>query len=229
MSADGWTLDELTRQVGWALDGAARAGVYAGAPNGRVRQVPDRRAIRWYTTIGLVDRPLAMRGRTALYGRRHLRQLVAIKRRQAEGLSLAEIQAELVGAGDATLAEVSGIPDLPAGADRGGDAGTGRRFWAERPAPQSTSPPRALPAPTPQPQPHPLPHPLPAPRRGTAPRDDADTVTLLSGVPLADGVTLLIPAAPAAADLEAIAAAAQPLLDVLTARGLIGPADRRSL
>ena len=54
-----------------------------GRPAARVRAVPDRRAIRWYTTIGLIDRPVAHRGRTALYGPRHLLQLVAVKRLQA--------------------------------------------------------------------------------------------------------------------------------------------------
>jgi hypothetical protein len=63
--------------------------------NGRVRDVPNERLIRWYATVGLVDPPLSRRGRVARYGPRHLLQLVAIKRRQAEGRSLAEIQAEL--------------------------------------------------------------------------------------------------------------------------------------
>jgi DNA-binding transcriptional MerR regulator len=83
-----WTMDELVERVGRAL-----AAEYPGAPNGRIRDVPDRRAIRWYATTGLVDRPACMRGRTALYGPRHLLQLVALKRRQAEGRSLAEIHA----------------------------------------------------------------------------------------------------------------------------------------
>src|SRR3954449_2818666 len=87
-----WTLDELVDRVRAAL-----ATEYAGAPNGRVRDVPDRRAIRWYATRGLVDRPIATRGRVALYGPRHLLQLVALKRRQAEGRTLAEIQPELTG------------------------------------------------------------------------------------------------------------------------------------
>jgi len=51
MDATEWTLDELAARVAEALDGPA----YAGAPNGRVRDVPDARAIRWYSTIGLVD------------------------------------------------------------------------------------------------------------------------------------------------------------------------------
>src|SRR5215211_913576 len=100
-----WTLDELVERVGDAL-----AAEYSGAPNGRVRDLPDRRAIRWYTTIGLVDRPLGMRGRVALYGPRHLLQLVALKRRQAQGRTLAEIQAELAGAPDEALASIAAVP-----------------------------------------------------------------------------------------------------------------------
>ena len=56
-----WTIDELSARVALAL-----ADRYEGAPNGRVRQVPDLRTIRYYTTLGLIDRPAEMRGRTAL-------------------------------------------------------------------------------------------------------------------------------------------------------------------
>src|SRR5256885_4440272 len=101
-----WTLDELVERVAAALAGAA----YPGAPNGRVREVPDRRAIRWYTTIGLVDRPAGHRGRTALYGPRHLLQLVAVKHLQASGRSLTEIQVELTGASDTTLRRIATVP-----------------------------------------------------------------------------------------------------------------------
>src|SRR5262249_33767362 len=79
-----WTIDDLSARVAEALS----AG-YAGVRSGRVRNVPDCRTIRYYTTLGLLDRPAVMRGRTALYGPRHLLQLVAIKRLQAQGLSLA--------------------------------------------------------------------------------------------------------------------------------------------
>jgi uncharacterized protein YjbI with pentapeptide repeats len=123
-----WTLDELVRRVADALAG----GAYPGAPNGRVRDVPDRRAVRWYATIGLVDRPATIRGRTALYGPRHLLQLVAVKRRQAQGRTLADIQAELAGANDAVLRRIADLPDaalavdapgvdVPIGATPGGD------------------------------------------------------------------------------------------------------------
>jgi DNA-binding transcriptional MerR regulator len=102
---DGWTLEELVRRVADAL-----AVDEVRAPNGRIREVPDARAIRWYTTIGLLDRPAGFRGRTALYGPRHLLQAVAVKRRQAHGLALAQIQAELAGATDATLRRVARVP-----------------------------------------------------------------------------------------------------------------------
>ncbi|HEV2895470.1 MAG TPA: MerR family transcriptional regulator, partial [Actinomycetota bacterium] len=102
MEEPRWTLDELAERV----DAALAVG-YAGQSSGRVRAVPDRRAIRWYTTIGLIDRPVAHRGRTALYGPRHLLQLVAIKRLQAKGLPLVAIQQELAGATDTQLARVA--------------------------------------------------------------------------------------------------------------------------
>lgn len=127
-----WTLDELVDQVRRALAAHDSGAHYSGAPNGRVRDLPDRRAVRWYATTGLVDRPAGMRGRTALYGRRHLLQLVALKRRQAEGRSLAEIQAELAGADDAVLAAVAQVPaELMTGGDAVPDEAPVRtRFWA---------------------------------------------------------------------------------------------------
>jgi DNA-binding transcriptional MerR regulator len=100
--------------------------------NGRVRDVPNERLVRWYVTVGLVDPPLSRRGRVARYGRRHLLQLVAVKRRQAEGRSLAEIQAELAGATDDMLAAVARVPDTwPALEARPTAPG---RFWARQAA-----------------------------------------------------------------------------------------------
>ena len=91
--------------------GAVRPAPAPARANGRVRDVPNERLVRWYVTVGLVDPPLSRRGRVARYGRRHLLQLVAVKRRQAEGRSLAEIQAELAGATDEALAAVARVPD----------------------------------------------------------------------------------------------------------------------
>src|SRR5262245_57451256 len=97
-AGDLCTIAELANRVAAAL-----AGNFDGVGNGRVRDVPDLRAIRYYTTIGLLDRPAEMRGRTAYYGRRHLCQLVAIKRLQARGLSLAQVQERLVNLNDRQL------------------------------------------------------------------------------------------------------------------------------
>jgi DNA-binding transcriptional MerR regulator len=126
-----WTLDELTAAVERAL-----AVDYPGAASGRVRDVPDRRTIRYYTTLGLIDRPAEMRGRTALYGRRHLLQLVSIKRLQAAGLSLAEVQARLVGRTDADLAEIARLPPDEAGASTPtAKTDAPERFWTRAPGP----------------------------------------------------------------------------------------------
>ncbi|MGP3913606.1 helix-turn-helix domain-containing protein [Nonomuraea sp. 10N515B] len=128
--SDTWTIGELAEHAARAL----RAG--AAPANGRVRDVPGERLIRWYTTIGLVDPPLTRRGRIAQYGRRHLLQLLAIKRLQAAGHSIAEIQAALAGATDrmledtASAARAMGLEDAD-GSVR--DEAGRERFWTERP------------------------------------------------------------------------------------------------
>jgi DNA-binding transcriptional MerR regulator len=118
-----WTLGELSDRVADAL-----AVGYDGQPSGRVRELPNSRTIRWYTTIGLVDRPAAMRGRTAMYSRRHLLQLVAVKRLQAAGRALADIQRDLVGATEETLERIAVVPQAVPRPARPG------RFWAAAPA-----------------------------------------------------------------------------------------------
>jgi len=98
-----WTLAELVAQV------AARIAALPPPRNGQVRAIPDERTVRYYGTIGLLDRPSAMRGRTALYGAKHVAQVVAIKRLQAAGRSLAEIQQLWPTLDDPTLARMSGV------------------------------------------------------------------------------------------------------------------------
>src|SRR6266536_1345244 len=198
-----WTLDDLVDRVQAALAGDR----YPGAPNGRVRDVPDRRAVRWYAPLGLVDRPAGMRGRVALYGPRHLLQLVAVKRRQAEGRSLAEIQAELAGAPDAILAAIAHVPtellEVPPAAN--GDTVARPRFWTAAPAPALAPAPAAAPAPS-------------AARRSAVAGNGT-----LAGVPLGGGAVLLLPVPPDPDDLAALTEAARPLLDLLAARGLLNP------
>jgi len=230
MVDDGWTLDELAGRVARAL-----AADDVRAPNARVTEIPNGRVIRWYATIGLVDRPVAARGRTALYGPRHLLQLVAVKRRQAEGLTLAEIQAELTGATHATLRRVAAVPDDALDAptpppDGHRDTPARDNFWSQ-PAPTATTSalapahsglrseasaservdegrgrPRAL---------------------GPARAERAQTGSV-GAVRLDDGVVLVLPQPPDPADVPAIQAAAEPLLDLLAARGLLAPTTGRS-
>src|SRR5512138_3859371 len=103
-----WTLDELAARAARALAGVRVA-------NGRVTGLPDGRLIRWYATIGLVDRPLIGPGRSARYSERHLLQLVAVKRLQAQGHPLVEIQHRLAGATDATLRRIANLDPTQAG------------------------------------------------------------------------------------------------------------------
>lgn len=118
-----WTLSELVGEV------AARITALPAPRNGQVRAIPDDRTVRYYATIGLLDRPSAMRGRTALYSRRHLAQVVAIKRLQAMGRSLAEIQVLWPTLDDLTLSRMSGV-ELPAGRSI---APARREFWKREP------------------------------------------------------------------------------------------------
>jgi hypothetical protein len=103
-----YTLAELAGASAAALDALG-----VEARNGQVRDRPDTRTIRYYATLGLVDRPAEMSGRTALYGDRHLLQVLAVKALQAHGASLAEVQRSLVGASAAELRRAIG-PGLPA-------------------------------------------------------------------------------------------------------------------
>jgi DNA-binding transcriptional MerR regulator len=205
-----WTIDDLGNQVAQALSVG-----YEGQASGRVRDVPDRRTIRYYTTLGLIDRPARMRGRTALYSRRHLLQVVAIKRLQARGLALADLQQQLLGLSDAALEQVARIP--AAVEAKAEEAGPSERanpveersftFWKAEPA----AAPGEL-----------------AEQNGSLPVTTAAAAAsvLMQGVALSESATLLLtPARPVTADdQEAILAAAGRLLRVLEARGLVRPA-----
>lgn len=79
--------------------------------DGRVSWSLNSRIFRYYRTLGLLDRPTTMVGRTGYYGTKHLLQLMAIKKLQREGHGLHEIQARLYGL-DAQALE--GFLDLPA-------------------------------------------------------------------------------------------------------------------
>jgi DNA-binding transcriptional MerR regulator len=198
MNAGSWTLSDLTARTARALEGAAQQ-------NGQVSEQPNARTIRYYTTLGLLDRPTLV-GRTAMYGVRHLRQLVAIKRLQADGHPLVEVQRRLLGLDDASLAALAAVPDavleqLEASAEAPlvddnaalhAPSRRARAFWADAPA---------------------------------APVSTPQTIGLGAALHLQDGVTLAFPAVRDVdeADLEALRAALEPVVDLLRARGLVKP------
>jgi DNA-binding transcriptional MerR regulator len=216
-----WTIDELGAETARAL-----SVDYEGPPNERVREIPDLRTIRYYTTLGLIDRPLGLRGRTALYGRRHLLQLVAIKRLQASGRTLADVQRHLVGLTDAALERLARLPQTEPAAhpgERTAARGTGRRpsssFWKAQPAAaapgkarsemtaQAAEPDHARQSPS-------LPHPAARPLQGV--RLHADLTLLVVSERHLDHD-----------DMRAIHAAARPLIQELESRALIRPREER--
>ena len=99
-------IEKLRQLASFALDSTD----YQPADSARVRAVPDVRTIRYYTTLGLIDRPAEMQGRTAMYGLRHVEQLVAIKRLQAQGLTLSDIQHRMIGMPAEDLKKLARLP-----------------------------------------------------------------------------------------------------------------------
>ncbi len=193
-----WTLPELVGEV------AARIAALPAQANGQVRGVPDDRTIRYYGTIGLLDRPVAMRGRTAVYGRRHLAQVVAIKRLQSAGKSLAEIQTLWATLTDETLARMSGVA-----LSGSGSGSTRKEFWRVQP---DAATPSLRPGPSAAVA-------LPALTTGSPP-----PMPMELRIELAPGAVLslvLSETAPLTAEaLRAIRAAAQPLITELARRPL---------
>jgi len=228
----GWTLDELARRADRAL-----AVEDVRAPNGR--------AIRWYAMKGLVDRPSIGPGHAARYGERHLLQLVAVKRLQARGMTLAEIQRELAGATEETLRRVADLgdfdierePALAALAERLVESESSGVARAKRlnASEASVAAPAERPAKS---------EPATAAHAGRLSASESvgaagaerfwarpavveaaaevrETVPEVRYViTLTEEVTLTLPARPGAADLAAMRLAAAPLLELLVERGL---------
>jgi DNA-binding transcriptional MerR regulator len=208
MSDELWTIEQLPDQVAALL-----ADNYEGQSNGRVRELPNGRTIRWYTTIGLVDRPMAMRGRTALYGRRHLLQLAAVKKLQSAGRTIAQIQELLLGATDRRLAELAEIPRATVDVvTPPADVKVSANFWKSAAHGRQTA----------------------APDTGddSVVSTEHDTVAKpVHGIRLGDSVTVLLDAAtraPDADELTAIESAAAPLLELLGRMGLAPTRERES-
>ncbi len=199
-----WTLQELVAEA------AARLAALPAPKNGQVRAIPDERTIRYYAALGLLARPAAMRGRTALYGDRHLAQVVAVKRMQGAGKTLAEVQAIWATIDDETLARMSGVElSTMLRPSR-------KEFWkrdvsgAQAPKPSEAIGVSSAPAAS-------EPSALSPPRAGVATvelRIELAPDAFLT-ISVADGVSF------SAADVRALRAAAAPVVTELANRGLI--------
>src|SRR5215472_1851560 len=143
-----YTIAELADASAAALDALGIA-----ARNGQVRDRPDVRTIRYYDTLGLIDPPAEMTGRTARYGGRHLLQVLAVKAVQVRGDSLADAQRTLVGASDEELRSAIGpglpvaLAAVPPAAREENDARQlpERPFWRMSPVPPAAAVPAAAP------------------------------------------------------------------------------------
>ena len=203
-----WPLDELTSRVAAALAHQYRSGA-VDLRNGQVTEVPNGRTIRYYATIGLLDRPYTT-GRTVRYGRRHLLQLVAIKRLQAQGLPLADVQQRLQALDARALEELAALPaddDIAAlaaevhGPAEKVESRRDRSFWSAEPD-----------APTPS---------TFNVRSSSSPA--TETAVPVAGIHVAGGVTLSFPTTRPLGedDLEALRAALGPVVLVLRGKGLL--------
>lgn len=189
-----WTLEELCSVAEQVLGQAEVV-----SESGRVRSTPDERTLRYYTTLGLLSRPAAFRGRTALYQRSHLAQVVAIKRLQAAGVALSDIQLQMVGLTPTELERLAQLPgELPEASTPARAVETIRQ---ERP-PRFEA--RSL------------------PQNRSCAEDSASTGSWIN---LGSGVVLMLPTplGGSAESLLDVIQAASPLLAELRRQGLIDP------
>jgi DNA-binding transcriptional MerR regulator len=115
----------------------------------KVTAIPDARTVRYYIQQGIVDRPHGLAGPSALYGYKHMLQLVAVKILQSQYLPIRRIKEMLQGLDASALEErVQAWTAAGAPAIMGGGA-TIKAL--------TISPPPAAPAPPEVPPPDPLP------------------------------------------------------------------------
>ena len=131
------TIDELSNEVVRLLKDNH---LFATHQDNRVSAAPDMRTIRYYSSLGLIDRP-TIQGRVAKYNRRHVLQLLAIKTLQGVALPLSEIQERLYGLSEAELesvissycsSESTAHPGAQQGAINGATRGTNKESFSFR-------------------------------------------------------------------------------------------------
>lgn len=139
MDTGRWNISELAERSTQYLQ--------EDGESNRVRWTPNDRQIRYYTTLGLLDKPFGGRGYGNTYDLKHLLQLLAIKQLQHQGLKLAEIQPVLTGLSTQRLCDLLGFnPDWVENPTRPPDEQPTQRsetdFWAvvpplEQPEPEA--------------------------------------------------------------------------------------------
>lgn len=224
------TLSELADLAQRAVEAVAVA-----PKSNQAKSRPAPRMLRYYQSIGLLSPPAAVRGRTPLFGRRHLEEVLAVKRLQADGVSLEDVRSRLEGLDASGLSALARFPEelVPEGL-ASGDPEESPDEPAEAPTPASrtrsafwSSAPPSAPAP-------------PAPplrsggvtSRSTAlPAASPVTSSVVTGVRLVPGADLVLHSSrPLTLEESAeLSAAAAPLLSALTRLGLLaGTTDRPS-
>lgn len=101
MEKGQWTLSELLREC---LDHLGEGG-----GSNRINWTPDARQVRYYTSLGLMDRPFGGRGHGNTYSPKHLLQLLAVKKLQTKGVRLAEMPEMLAGLSESRVAGLLGL------------------------------------------------------------------------------------------------------------------------
>src|SRR5512134_1026027 len=95
------SLEELVElAVRWVPVIAGRQARY------KVAEIPSDRMVRYYATSGLIDRPLSRSGTRAVYGYRHILQVLVVKALQSRDLPLRKIRAMIAGRPDDYLEAV---------------------------------------------------------------------------------------------------------------------------
>ena len=113
----------------------------------RVTWTPTPRLLRYYTTLGILDRAARFQGRVVLYTGKHLLQVLAIKHLHLAGKTLDEIQKLMLGLQEETLAQLLGLslplPEPQSGQSQSEEEKPAERradFWHELPTRPTPSP-----------------------------------------------------------------------------------------
>lgn len=122
-----WKLQELIEE--------ARSHLLHDGESNRISWNPTIRQIRYYTTLGLLDRPDRGSDRKARYNERHLLQLLAVKRLQHHGLQLTEIGEILNGIDNPKMVELLGFDQSWLRRFTNNDSASERaeEFWEKKP------------------------------------------------------------------------------------------------